>query len=272
MTNQGKKVLFVMSGGGMPGIDIHAGIWLALEEAGIIPDEISATSAGAVIGASMAAGWSAGAFEEFLRVHDDEHLRHERPFWKARFPWLNSIHENDRILSCLEGMFPVYWSGMRTPFSAWACRIQTGEKMNVARPELSRYPAEAVLASLSIAGFFPPVTLLDGEDYVDGGVRFNLPLPANHPDFDEVYLLIATPRPSDYQGRTILTNLVRNLNILMLDQVADILEETHGDPRVRVIWPQISGAGSMLRLNHDLIDQAYRYTANRIEQLKGGIK
>lgn len=270
MSETGKKVLFVLSGGGMPGLDIHAGIWIALEEAGIVPTEISGTSAGAVVGACQAAGWSAHGFAEFLESHNDTHLRHERPFWPLRFPWIESIHENDRILACLEGMLPVSWDGLTTPFSAWACKLQTGERVNVARPELSQYPAQAVLASLSISGLFPPVMLLDGERYIDGGVRFNLPLLRNWVDFDEVYLLIAKPRPSDYVGSGILTNLLRNLNLLMLDQIADVLDETKGNPAVHVIWPTIAGSGSMLRFDHYLIEEAYDYTVEKLRKEQAG--
>ena len=32
-----KNILFVRSGGGAPGAAIHAGMWMALDEAGIVP-------------------------------------------------------------------------------------------------------------------------------------------------------------------------------------------------------------------------------------------
>jgi predicted acylesterase/phospholipase RssA len=264
MTNQVKKVLFVMSGGGMPGLDIHVGIWRALEDMGIFATEISGTSAGAIVGAMNASLWDPCSAEEYLRFHKDDDFRHERPFWKVRFPWLESIHDNDRIMVSLDGVLPLKWDGMKKPFSAWACKKRNGELVNVARPELADRPAMAVLASMSICGFFPSVPLLDGEDYIDGGYRFNLPLLNNWRDFDEVYLMIAKPRPADYQGTGILTNLIRNLNIVMLNQIADVLDHTQNAPAVRVIWPILGGETSMLRFNHDLIGQAYAFTINNM--------
>ncbi|MEI6165996.1 MAG: patatin-like phospholipase family protein [bacterium] len=266
MSYQAKKVLFVMSGGGMPGLDIHAGIWLALEDMGIQATEISGTSAGAIVGSMNACGWSAAAGVEYLQFHKDDDVRHERPFWKLRFPWLESIHDNDRIMCVLNGFLPTSWNMIRKPFSAWACNKRTGEKVNVARPELANSPAMAVLASMSICGLFPSVPLLDGEDYIDGGYRFNLPLPSNWHDFDEVYLLIGKPRPHDYKGTGIISNMIRNANLLMLDQIADVLDETMGDPKVKVIWPIMGGENSMLRFDHRLIEQAYDWTVKHMNK------
>lgn len=269
MTDQKKKVLFVLSGGGMPGLDIHAGIWLALEEAGIYPTMISGTSAGAIVGAMMACGWHAHGAAEYLMVHKDDDFRHERPFWKVRLPWIESIHLSDRIEVCLDGCLPLEWSRMQIPFMAWACNKRNGVAVNVARPELAGRPAEAVLASMSISGLFPSVRLLDGEDYIDGGMRFNLPLPMPYDDYEEVYLFIAQPLPQDYRGSGVVTNLIRNLNILRLDQILDPLDQTRGDKKVHVLWPGVTGETSMLRFNHNLIDEAYEYTIKKLgkEQL-----
>jgi predicted acylesterase/phospholipase RssA len=179
---------------------------------------------------------------------------------------LESIHDNDRALCVLDGFLPVSWTQLRKPFSAWACNKQTGAKVNVARPELAERPAIAVLASMSICGLFPAVLLLDGRYYIDGGYRFNLPLLTNWQDFDEVYLLIGKPRPHDYQGTGILSNLIRNANLLMLDQIADVLDETRGHPNVHVIWPVIGGECSMLRFDHTLIEMAYEYTVKHMNK------
>jgi len=264
MTDSPKNTLFVLSGGGMPGLDIHAGIWRALERAGIFATAISGTSAGAIVGAANAVGWRAAGFEEYLRQHDDGDVRHERAFWKLRAPFLDSIHDSDRIRVILEAILPPSWAKFAKPFSAWACKQRDGERINVARPELAEMPADAVLASMSISGIFPAVKLLDGENYIDGGIRFNLPLLSNWHDFDEVWLLIGKTRPQDYAGRGIISNLIRNIDILALDQIKDVLEETAGNPKVHVIWPELPCKTSALRFNHDLIDAAYVYTLRQL--------
>lgn len=261
-----QKTLFVLSGGGFPGLDIHAGIWMALDELGIVADEIHGTSAGALTGACNAAGWHPESFADQLLQYSDSYLRHERPFWKVRLPWIDSIHDNDHIASALEGLLPLEWSGFKKPFSAWAVNKRTGQQVNVARPALTDIPAESVLASMAISGLFPSVVLNDGNEYIDGGVRCNLPLPLNWLDYDHVYLCIAKPRPQDYKGSGVISNLIRNINIMMLDQINDILDTTADYPQVKVIWPDVTGADSMLRFNHNLIEQSYNET---IRTLKG---
>lgn len=264
MTTAAKNTLFVLSGGGMPGLDIHAGIWRALESAGIFATAISGTSAGAIVGAANAAGWSAAGFEAYLRQHDDGDVRHERAFWKLRAPFLDSIHDSDRIRVILEAILPHRWDKLIKPFSAWACKQRDGERINVAQPELAEMPADAVLASMSISGIFPAVRLLDGENYIDGGVRFNLPLLSNWQDYDEVWLLIGKIRPQDYVGRGIISNLIRNLDILAMDQILDVLDETAGNPKVHVIWPDLRCKTGALRFDHDLIDSAYLFAVNQL--------
>ena len=251
----------------MPGIDIHIGVWRALDDCGIQATHISGTSAGAIVGAFNAAGWASESAEALIRSYTSDMFRHERPLWKLRLPWLESIHDNDRIRATLAARLPAEWAAMRKPCHFWATRKRNGDKINVARPELAHGPVEAVLASMSICGLFPAVKLNDGEDYVDGGVRFNLPMiPPD--DFDQVYLIIAKPRPQEYRGRGVVSNLIRNINLAMLDQVWDVLEQTAQNPKVRVIWPDIGGETSMLQFDHDLISRTYVHVSRQINEEK----
>ena len=245
----------------MPGLDIHAGIWLALEEAGVVPTEVAGTSAGAIVSALQAAGRSASFAAALMNSLSDGDVRRERFAWKLRIPWIDSFMENDPILSILNRVLPGGFDKLALPFSAWATRVETGEAVNVANPEICPSVTLSALASMSISGVFPAVRLSDGFSYVDGGVRSNLPLPANWRDYDQVWLLIAQGRPADYQHRSgILTNLLRNVHYLMQDQLCDALETTAGDTRVHVVWPALRVTAGMLHFDHDLIMSAYRYT------------
>lgn len=257
MTADGKKVLFVLSGGGMPGLDIHVGIWRALSELGITATDVSGTSAGAIIGALNASGWLPHAVEDMIRSMSDDFLRQTRLAWPLRLASIESIMRNDHILGILEDFLPTRWSQFRKPFSAWACDKRTGALANTARPELTSNPALAVLASMSICGIFPAVPLLDGNAYIDGGARFNLPLPENWTDFEEVWLLVAATPPEDYTRNDVLSNLLRNIQVMHKGVVANIIDRVSADPRIRIIWPSLPGDTSLLSFNHDLIDQAY---------------
>lgn len=255
------RILFVRSGGGLPGLDIHAGIWLAMAEAGILPTELAGTSAGSLVSAVQAAGQSASFFAGLTNSLCDSDVRREVLFWKSRFWWLDYYLKSAPVLSLLSEILKDGWEGIRIPFSAWATRLATGESVNVAQPSLSPSPALAALASMAISGVFEPVELKDGHSYVDGGVRCNLPLPDDWRSYDQVWLLIASGRPQDYaRSHGILTALIRNVHYLMQDQIADVVSAVHGDPTVRVIWPQVHVTRGALHFDHRLISAAYDQT------------
>jgi predicted acylesterase/phospholipase RssA len=263
------RVLFVRSGGGFPGIDIHAGIWLALDEAGIQPTALSGTSAGAIVSGIQATGCNAELATQVVKLLRDSDMRRPEPLWKFRLPWLDHIYRTDAIYNLLQEMVAETYENLRIPLAAWATRAATGKCVNVADPDISISPARACLASASIGGIFPPVIMEDGYSYIDGGVRANLPLPGNWRDYDQVWLLIGSPRPRDYsKQRGVLTHLIRNVQYLMQDQIEDVLEETAGAKNVHVIWPTMHVSAGMLHFDHQLIDLAYREAYAAIK--KGG--
>jgi predicted acylesterase/phospholipase RssA len=265
-----KRILFVRSGGGLPGLDIHTGIWCALEEAGVRPTEVCGTSAGAIVSAIQAAGRPASFAAALIASLRDSDVRREVPFWQVRIPWINHFLENGPILEILKRVLPPTFDGMQLPFSAWATRFESGESVNVATPEISPSPAMAAMASASICGVFPAVKMLDNYSYIDGGVRRNLPLPTNWRDYDQVWLLIASGRPRDYiHARGILTHLIRNVDYLMQDQISDVLDLVHGDHRVHVVWPKLHITGGKLHFDHAAFQQAYNYTRDRL-YMNGG--
>jgi predicted acylesterase/phospholipase RssA len=253
------RILFVRSGGGLPGLDIHAGIWLALEERGIIPTEVHGTSAGAIASAIQASGKSAVLGAALVNSLRDSDVRRELFAWKIRIPWIDHFIDNGPILAIMQNIMAPTFDKLTMPMQCWATRRETGHAINVANPDLSPTPALAAMASSSISGCFPAVKLLDGYTYVDGGVRCNLPLPRNWRDFDKVYLLIASGRPADYpKTKGLLTAVYRNLQYLMRDQVADVLDIVGNAPNVHVIWPQVRSTGGMLHFDHSLLHESYR--------------
>ena len=88
----------VLGGGGLVGLAYHAGVLKALDDFGIDPSiaEITVgTSAGAVIGAYLGAGWTAGDFYDYAHgrhkfaAHDEHEQRREvrelfDPMWTNR--------------------------------------------------------------------------------------------------------------------------------------------------------------------------------------------
>jgi len=269
----------------LPGLDIHTGIWRALTELEIFPTANAGTSAGAIMAAFCSAGIAQSGIERMLRSLSDSDVRAERFAWKIRAPWIDWFLENAPIRKILEAKLPDRFYHLEKPLSVVATRVRDGRQTIFSgdpcattsprcvalNAQLSTCLTDAVLASMSISGVFPHVNIL-GEDYADGGVRANLPLPTNWRNYDEIYLLIAS-RPVEYTNKHgILACLMLNLDWYALDQIEDTVALLAAEykklrgPRVHIVWPAIGRDAGALRFRHELIDQAYQQT---LQQFKG---
>jgi predicted acylesterase/phospholipase RssA len=252
-----RRVLFCRSGGGLPGIDIHIGIWLALAASGVHATHVHGTSAGGIISALDAAEWSPQAAEDLVMRFRSEDVVDYRTLWRLRAAFLANICSGDAVLEVLTKHLPATWEAYQKPLAVWTTQAGTSRRINAFRPTIAHSPAEAVAMSSRIPAVFPPVKGVDGLFYVDGGMRHNLPLPADWQSYDEVWLLIASGAPSDTEpAGTTLGNLLRVFRHLMADQILDVLDEVQGAPNVRVVWPRLK-TPSMLEFDHGLIDKAF---------------
>lgn len=252
-----KKILFCWSGGGIAGLDIHAGIGLALAEAGIESTANAGTSAGALIAAMNSNGASSPRISQIVRGLSDDSVRRERAFWKLRVPWISSWLASEPIETLLRIMLPADFDSLSKPLSVFATEEKTGEATEFTS---GRLPL-ALLASLSIAGVFPPVRIMN-RDYSDGGTTSYLPLPSDWLSYDQVWLLVAA-RPLGYTGKmSIIGRILRNLDFLYEDQLNDTLERAieKGGDKVRVIRPGVQAPRGSLHFDHDLIEHAYERT------------
>lgn len=254
------KRLFVLSGGGLPGLDIHAGMLVALAEAGIHPTHLCGTSAGAIIAALYARALDAGSVASWLAGLRDDDVRAERRMWKFRALWLDHWLEHGPIRQVLGLNLPLRFSDLRLPVRVVATRVRDAQEIWLDASNHDALLRESVLASMSICGVFPPV-VIGGETLVDGGVRANLPLPADWQSYDEVWCLVAS-RSTSYPNRhSIPGRLMWNAHALMEDQIDDIFDLTRGDARVRWIRPEIGLSAGSLRFDHSLIEQARHVVA-----------
>lgn len=272
LASGGVRRLFCWSGGGLPGLDIHTGIWKALTELGITPTANAGTSAGAIMAAFCSAGIFPDEIERILRSLKDDDVRSERICWKVRVPWIDWFLDSAPIGALLAKLLPPRFMDLRLPLSVVATRVRDGaQTFFTERQSASVFLCDAVLASMSISGVFPNVHI-NGEDYADGGVRANLPLPANWREFDEIYLLVAA-RPVEYVNhRGILENLLLNLDWYALDQIEDTIALLTSEnkrlrgPPFHIIWPTCGRSAGALRFRHEFIDAAY---AETMKQFKG---
>ncbi len=257
-----KRILFCWSGGGLPGLDIHAGIWKALSELGIESTANAGTSAGAIVAAINSTGVSNAVAHSIILGLSDGDIRRERLFWKLRVPWVDYFLSSEPITDLLTEILPSDFSALKKPLSVFVTEEATASQKEIKGDgQLFKLPL-TILASMSIMGVFPSVN-----GYSDGGTTAYLPLPTGWEKFDEVYLLIAK-RPLDYHKHNgILTRTLFNADILYEDQVADTITfARQNHPSVTVIRPPVKTPGGSLHFDHGLIVQAYEYTKNYLQR------
>lgn len=250
------RTLLVFSGGGCPGLDIHAGIGMALQAEGIVPDEIHGTSAGAIYGALFASrkfnGISAAAT---IRMMSDSDVRDPRFMWRSRFRHINHIMRGDKMDFVIESNLPPAFEDLPCRFYAWTVEGGSGDSKCFNSGDLRR----AVRASASIRGMFPPVSMPTPAYttfYSDGGTKNNIPLPPWWIEFDRVIVCVAT-QPVNYVGRGLLHNAMLSVSELMEGHYDRMLAQVSGDPRVIVIRPEVDGKTGVMHFDHSLIDTAY---------------
>ena len=160
------KIALVLGGGAARGF-AHIGVIKALEAQGIHPDIVVGTSAGAVVGALYAAGYSGFSLQKIALRMDESSVGDwtlsERGFIKGE-SLQNFVNRevNNRPLEKLG-----------KPFAAIATDLQSGEMVAFRTGNTGM----AVRASSSVPGIFQPVRI-NGRDYVDGGLVSPVPVRA----------------------------------------------------------------------------------------------
>lgn len=143
---------------GFFGFFAHTGMLLALEDAGLVPERVSGSSAGALVGGLWAAGLDAGALErELVRLRRED-------FWDPA-PGLGLLRGR-RLRQLLEQLLPVaHFDQARVPALLSAFDVLTRSTRVLHRGAL----APAIQASCSLPVLFQP-TWLEGRPLLDGGI------------------------------------------------------------------------------------------------------
>ena len=190
------KIGLVLSGGGAKGL-VHIGVLKVLEEAGIVPDYISGTSMGSIIGGLYSIGYTADELSELNHTLDWQVMLSD--YVPLRNISLEEKHDYKRYFaelpirkrgSCcrpglLEGQNLSFFSSLtwRTagidsfdqfpyPFRCVGTDIINGEIVDFNSGDL----ALKMRASMAIPSVFTPVVLDSSMVIVDGGVIRNFPV------------------------------------------------------------------------------------------------
>lgn len=158
------KTGLVLSGGGARGF-AHLGVLKALNDAGIYPDVIAGTSAGALVGVMYSDGYTPD--EIFNIMNSTSRLHYIRPTVPRE--GLLQISGIEKILR--ENLRAKNFENLKIPLYVTATDLNNG----IARYFSSGELIKPVIASASIPVLFKPV-IIDGIHYVDGGVLDNMPV------------------------------------------------------------------------------------------------
>jgi NTE family protein len=191
------KIGLVLSGGGAKGL-AHIGVLKVLEEVGIVPDYISGTSMGSIVGGLYAIGYTADELSELNRTvnwrvllsddiplqnisleekHDYKRYLAEFPIRKKRIMLPSGLLEGQNLANMLSGLT---WrtAGIGSfdnfpyPYRCVGVEIISGEIIDFKSGDL----ALNMRASMAIPSVFTPVVLDSNQVIVDGGVIRNFPV------------------------------------------------------------------------------------------------
>jgi len=164
MSSESYNIGLALSGGGARGF-AHLGVLQALNEAGIHPDVLSGSSAGALAGVLYCDGYSPG---EALRImKTSSRLNYMRPTYPR-----DGLLQISGIKKILETHLRAKtFEELKIPLFVAATDLNNGKPFYFSSGEL----LEPVIASASIPVLFKPV-IINKKYYVDGGVMDNLPI------------------------------------------------------------------------------------------------
>jgi NTE family protein len=158
------KIGLVLSGGGARGV-AHIGVIKALEEWGVTFSAISGTSAGAIVGAMYAYGYTPDEILKFIQKMKISKLG--RPAWT----WGGLLKIDGMRELLLKYMPENNFQVLKIPMTIAATEIQLAESHYFSEGEL----IPAILASCSVPAVFRPLNL-GRALYIDGGILDNFPV------------------------------------------------------------------------------------------------
>ena len=158
-------ISLALGGGGVRGI-AHIGVIRVLEEHGFDIKAIAGTSAGGLIGAVYAAGFSTKKIEEIVKKLDEN-----RTFNRGSdaHPSLLGLQGVSDILS--ELLAEKSFNELKIPFAATAVSLSSGKEIILRKGKV----LDAVMATIAIPGVFPSREI-GGRVLMDGGVIDPVPV------------------------------------------------------------------------------------------------
>lgn len=191
-----------LSGGGVKAL-CHLGVLKAMEEEGLKPDVMSGVSAGAVVAALYADGYSPDSIVSmFDRVNFSEFLRLEMPDG-GLFTLTGFKEYLDTVLRAKT------FEELKIPLRVVATDLDRGKSVVFDKGPL----VDALIATCSVPILFSPY-MIDGINYVDGGVLENLPASAIRPECKYLIGVSVGPMKADPYEKSIADIALRSYKFI----------------------------------------------------------
>lgn len=248
-------VALVLGSGGARGY-AHIGVIEALEQQGIRPDFIVGTSAGSIVGSIYASGKSAKQLHQIaldLKVND------VRDFKVGKQGFFDGKKVEDYINKLVGGQS---LESLKIPMYVVATQLNNGDKVIFNHGDTGL----AVRASVTIPSMFAP-TLIDGKEYVDGGLVSPVPVNiARDLGADVVIAVDILAQPQYTETSNIWGLFNQNINIMQNTLAAEELR--HADI---VIQPDLREKAHIFDLSarENTIRAGEDATRLKMKQIKG---
>ncbi len=198
------RIALALGGGGTRGF-AHIGVIKTLEAQGIVPDIVVGTSAGAVVGALYAAGYSGFQLQEMaIPLQRDSIVT--GVMTKRGFLECDGLRRyvNERV-----GQRPL--EKLTRTFGVVATNLKSGKPIVFRTGETGL----AVCASSAVPALFVPVNI-SGRDYVDGGLVSPVPvnIARNSLGADFVIAVNISSRPEDNRTDDVIDVLLQSFDIM----------------------------------------------------------
>lgn len=210
----------------------HIGVIRSLQKSGIPVDMVAGTSAGALVGACLAAGISADRIEEIARG-----LRWSKiaaPVLPPGKAFLSNEKLGQLVDRILDGKS---FSQLSLPFAVVAADVCTGEEVVIREGRV----ADAVRASTAIPAVFEPVKLI-GRTLVDGAVVNMVPASVCRSMGADIVIAVSVTDFSFQSGppRNIVMAILRYTDMMLKKQVS-MAQNQWADVVINVERSDLSG-------------------------------
>nr|WP_308446524.1 patatin-like phospholipase family protein [Vogesella indigofera] len=218
------KVALALGGGAAKGF-AHVGVIRVLEQNGIVPDIITGTSAGSIVGAIYASGVDGEALRyRALRINESD----LRDFTFSTSGFLKGEKLAAMVNQQVDGK---KIEQLSRRFGAVVTDLDSGARVVLKSGDTGT----AVRASAAIPNVFQPVTI-NGRRYVDGGLTSPVPvIAAREMGADIVIAVDISAKPTGKSALGFLSLLDQSLNIMSQAALTQELKQANVTLRPRVL-------------------------------------